>query len=83
MKAAATNAPMFARATEALMSRLPTVNGYKRPSPRLSTYSLISHEMLFAYDRPLCHKRSVADAPPLARDRTQSLPSTSQGQTSG
>jgi nicotinamidase-related amidase len=27
MKAAATNAPMFARATEALMSRLPTVNG--------------------------------------------------------
>jgi hypothetical protein len=27
MKAAATNAPMFAHATEALMSRLPTVNG--------------------------------------------------------
>src|SRR5260370_42646919 len=54
MKAAATNAPMFARATEGLMSRLPTVNGYKRPSPRLSTYSLISHGMLFAYDLPLC-----------------------------
>jgi len=27
MKAAATNAPMFAHATEALMSRLPTLNG--------------------------------------------------------
>jgi hypothetical protein len=27
MKAAATNAPMFAHASEALMSRLPTVNG--------------------------------------------------------
>jgi hypothetical protein len=27
MKAAATNAPMFGHATEALMSRLPTVNG--------------------------------------------------------
>ena len=27
MKAAATNAAMFAHATEALMSRLPTVNG--------------------------------------------------------
>jgi hypothetical protein len=27
MKAAATNASMFAHATEALMSRLPTVNG--------------------------------------------------------
>ena len=27
MKAAATNAPIFAYATEALMSRLPTVNG--------------------------------------------------------
>jgi hypothetical protein len=27
MKVAATNAPMFAHATEALMSRLPTVNG--------------------------------------------------------
>ena len=27
MKAAATNAPMFAHATEALMSRLPTVDG--------------------------------------------------------
>jgi len=27
MKAAAMNAPLFAHATEALMSRLPTVNG--------------------------------------------------------
>jgi hypothetical protein len=27
MKAAAANAPMFAHATEALMSRLPTVSG--------------------------------------------------------
>ena len=57
MKAAATNAPMFVHATEALMSRLPAANGYPptqidntpRPCPMLVArcdYEFWPHESM-------------------------------------